>query len=125
MAADPDRIKSFSVYRGGKKIGVAETADVELTGNDEEHLSDDGWTASDGQPTTSLTVNTITPVDGKTSDLTDAIVNKDFLRMQLNVVDGEAWSCVMKCMSAKYTTDMKTGSLKGTFSFKGGTPNKA
>lgn len=124
MANEPFRIKPFNLFVGGKKVGTMESGDYSIAGNDEEHITAEGWSMSDGQTTSSINVNTIVPVDGKTKALVDALLGKKYIKVQTGVVDGEIHSITMRATSAKYNTDHKTGSLKGAFEFKGGKPTR-
>jgi hypothetical protein len=124
MAKEPYRIKSCNFYIDNDKIGVAESGDYAITGNDESHITAEGWSASDGTPTTELSLNTVTPVDGKTDSLVDALLNKKYVVAQVGLVDGRIHRVTMRCTEVRYTTDNKTGSLKGAFKFMGGKPER-
>jgi hypothetical protein len=125
MAKEPFRIQHASIYSDGGKIGVTESATYTINGNDEDHITDEGWSASDGTLTTELDVETITPVDGKTDALIDAIEQKKYLKMQVGILDGRVHAVTMRCVSASYKSDAKTGSLKGSFKFRGGAPKRS
>lgn len=125
MGTEPFRIKAFQLFVGGKKVGTMESADYSIAGNDEEHITAEGWSASDGTPTSKINANTIVPVDGKTNMLVDALLTKKYIKVQVGVVDGKIHSVTMRCMEIKYNTDNKTGSLKGAFSFSGGKPTRS
>jgi hypothetical protein len=125
MANEPFRIKHFNLFIGGKKLGTMESADYEIAGNDEEHITAEGWSASDGQTTSKINANTIVPVDGKTDYLVDALLTKKYIKVQTGIVDGKVHFCTMRCMNVKYNTDPKTGSLKGAFAFSGGKPSRS
>jgi hypothetical protein len=70
-----------------------------------------------------MTVNTVVPVDGQSAFLVDAILKKKNLNIQMGAVDGRTLAVQMRVLTADYTTDNKTGSLKGVFTFGGGTPD--
>ncbi len=122
--AELPRIKHASVWADGAKVGTVETGDYTYAGNDEDHVTDEGWLPSDGTPTTTLSLNTVTTVDGKGDVLVDAIEQKKNLRMQIALIDGRVHSVVMRCWEAKYNWDAKGGSLKGSFTFHGGAPKR-
>jgi hypothetical protein len=123
MAKEMFRIRGAQFYVGGKKIGTAETGSFKINGNDEQHITAENVSYSDGTVTTEMTVNVVVPVDGQTSALVDAILNKKNLNIQFGVVDGKVMAVQMRCLTADYSTDNKTGSLKGVFSFGGGAPD--
>lgn len=123
MANEPLRIRPFNVFIDSKMIGTLESSDYEIAGNDEEHITAQGWSASDGQTTSKINANTAVGIDGDTSYLVDAILKKKYLKVQTGIVDGKIHFVVMRCMNAKYNTDHKSGSLKGAFAFSGGKPS--
>lgn len=116
-------IRAASVYFKGKKIAEIETADYDIEGNDEpQHGSEGlmGW--SKGQITTKITTNVIVPVSGMTTTLESALLNKE----QVNIGwagGGKLHQIDMNVMNAKYKSESKNGSLKGTFEFSGGKPD--
>ncbi len=123
-AKEPYRIKSYKLYAAGKMIGTLETADYTIQGNDEQHITAEGVSYSDGTPTTEINGNTVVPVDGRTDRIVSMILNKEYVQVQAGVVDGKIHVITMRCMEAKYNTDMKSGSLKGSFKFSGGAPER-
>lgn len=122
MANAPMRIKAASFYVKGAKVGTAEGGDFSIASNDEDHITDEGWSVSDGTPTCKMTINVIVPVDGKTKRLAQALLDKEYISVQVGVVDGAVFSATMRATDASYTIDNKTGSLKGKFDFRGGEP---
>lgn len=123
MSNEPLRMRAFNVFIDGKQIGTLESADYEIAGNDEEHITAQGWSASDGSTTSKLNANTIVGIDGDTSFLVDAILKKKYLKVQTGIVDGKIHFVVMRCMSAKFSSEFKGGSQKGAFAFSGGKPS--
>lgn len=124
MATEPLRIKPFNLFVGGKKVGTLVSSDYTIASNDEEQIAAEGWSMSDGQPTSSISADTIVPVDGKTATLEDALLNKKYIKVQAGVVNGKIHSITMRATEVKYNTDHKSGSLKGAFTLKGGKPTR-
>jgi hypothetical protein len=122
MAKQPLRIRAYNIFVAGLKIGTLETSDYEIAGNDEQHITAEGVSYSDGTVTTKITGNTVVSVDGKTKRITQMILKKEYVQIQVGIVDGEIQTVTMRCTMHKFTTDYKTGSLKGSFEFGGGEP---
>jgi hypothetical protein len=115
-------IRSAPIFFKSKKVAEIESADYEINSNDEDQFGSEGWMgSSSGATTTSITCNVIVPVAGLTVTLTTALLNKE--QVQIGVaVDGKLHQIDMQPKTAKFTTDSKTGTLKGSFMFSGGAP---
>lgn len=122
MAQEPKRISRCSIFVAGKKVGTAESGDYTINDNGEPHITDDGWTMSDGTTTCEVKLNTIITVDGATKHLKDALVNKIFVTLQLALIDGETHTIKARCTTSAANWDNKTGGMKGSLTFQGGTP---
>lgn len=120
MAKEPSRISRCSIFVKGGKVGVAESGDYTINDNGEDHITDDGWTMSDGTTTVEVKLNTITTVEGKTKTLIDALENKQFITLQLALIDGQTHSLTARCVTSAYNWDNKTGAMKGAFTFRAG-----
>jgi len=125
MANEPKRSQHFSIFLGGAKLATMETSKYSLAGNDEAHVTDGGGVFSDGQPTSTLSANTIVVTDGGTAKLSDAMLNKKTLTVQVGVVDSEIHALKMRCVKCDYDTDVKSGVQKGAFEFIGFEPTKS
>ena len=66
MAKEPKRISRCSLFAKSKKIGTAEGGSLTLNDNGEPHVTDEGWTQSDGTTTCEVKLNTIISVEGST-----------------------------------------------------------
>lgn len=122
MAKEPKRISRCSLFAKSKKIGTAEGGSLTLNDNGEPHVTDEGWTQSDGTTTCEVKLNTIISVEGSTKFLKDALVNKEFITIQGSLIDGETFSVVARCNTVAINWDNKTGAMKGEYSFAGGEP---
>jgi len=120
MAQEPSRISRCSIFVGGKKVGTAESGDYTINDNGEDHITDDGWTMSDGTTTCEIKLNTITTVDGQTNFLLNALTAKQFIQLQLTLIDGKTHSVTARCVTHSYNWDNKTGAMKGSSTFRGG-----
>jgi hypothetical protein len=116
-------IRSAVVQFKGKKIAEIETADYEINGGDEPHFGQDGLLGySQGAITTKISCNVVVPVAGMTTTLEDALLRKQIVTIGW-LGNGKLHQIDMLPMQAKYTSDTKAGSLKGSFEFSGGKPD--
>lgn len=122
MAKEMQRIKSFKIYLDGEMVGTSETADYAIMGNDEQHVTAEGVNYSDGTVTTEVNVNTIVVVTGRTQKVTQAILKKKNMTVQVGLVDGQIHRIDMRCLEHRFNTDHKSGGLKGAFKLGGGAP---
>jgi hypothetical protein len=122
---EPKRISRCSLFAKGKKVGVATGGTFSKQGNDEDAITDDGWTSTDGTQTCEVKLDTITTVDGDTDSLGDAMDNKEFITVQLSLVDGKTHTIKMRVTTAEYTWANDKGSMRGSFTFRGGKPSKS
>jgi hypothetical protein len=107
----------------GKKIAEMEGGEYEINSGDEPHFGPDGLLGfGEGPISTKMVCNVVIPVAGMTSTLEDALLRKQVVTMGW-IGNGKLHQVDMKPINAKYTTDTKTGSLKGTFEFQGGKPD--
>lgn len=114
-------VRSVPVYRNGTKIAEIESADFEMMDGGEPQVTTDGYVDdSDGPITTTLTCNTVLPVEGMTVEIT--VGQRYVMAVPFN---GKTYSARMKCRKAKFTTDAKNGTAKGQFEFGGGNPTVA
>ena len=115
-------IRQAPIYFKGKKIAEIETADYEINGNDEPAFGSDGLLGfTSGAMTTRITCNVIVPVAGLTSTLTAALLAKEQVTIGV-LVDAKLHQIDMQPMTARFQSDSKAGSLKGSFEFQGGAP---
>lgn len=123
MSKEPKRISRCSIWFKGKKVGTAESGDRTLNDNGEDHVTDDGWTMSDGTTTAEIKLNRIVPVDGTDSALKDALINKEFVTLQLSLIDGKTETYVARNVTDSVNWDNKTGAMKGSVTFRAGAPS--
>lgn len=117
------RIRHYSVFVNSKKVAEAYKSKVALNSGDELAYGDAGVIGvSDGAANTALDFDSITPVSGSTASIEQILLGKQNVDIQLGLVNGKIWECQMRCTKADYDTDMKTGTLNGSFSFIGGEP---
>ncbi|RYE77945.1 MAG: hypothetical protein EOO74_06090 [Myxococcales bacterium] len=122
-AKEPERMKAYGLYVDSKKVGTLETSDYKLTSGDELHVTAEGIMYSDGTPLTDITGNTVVPVSGRTQALLMALLTHKYVTVQVGILEGKVHRIMMRVLEATYTTDNKTGSLKGAFKFGGGEPD--
>lgn len=114
--------RNAPVYAEGKKIAEIEKAQYELESGDEPQFTDAGVVWSNGRITSKITCDCIIPQPGMTTRLTTMLLQKKTVRIGI-VVDGQMHQIPMRPMRAKFDSDTKTGSLKGSFEFNGAEPD--
>ncbi len=118
-------VRNVSMYAGTKKVSEQETLSYSGTDGGEAVFGDvpGGYvTYTQGAITSELTMTEIVPVPGTSFDFVSALVNHVDLDMALSLIDGKIHQLSMRCMSYKFDSDVKSGSLKGEFRFVGGQP---
>ena len=119
-------VRGMSLYSNNKKISEQET--ISYTGKDSgEAVYGDvpgGFiTYTQGAIDTEITVTEIIPVPGSSFDFVSALLNHQPLVMALSIVDGKIHQLNVRCMDYKFDSDVQKGSLKGSFTFRGGQPS--
>lgn len=115
-------IRALSIIVNSRKIAECESATWEVTTGDEAHVGTEGYIGhSDGAGMTKCTTNNIIPVTGMEVRLKDLIRNREYCTVSA-IVDGDAESVEGRWTGRNYSSDAKTGALKGAFSFEGGEP---
>lgn len=118
------RVKHASLWVGGKKQAECNKNDVDVNSGDEPQIGDDGFMGmSDGATTTTLEFDSIVPVSGMSSQVEQLLLTKADVDMNLGYVNGKLWQITMRCTRLKYSSDAKTGTLSGSFTFMGGVPS--
>lgn len=111
------------MYINSKKVATAKSGSLEITGNDEDQIVDEGWGgASDGAVVSKLTLESLVPVTGELKAIRAAFLNKSYVKVQVTPFDGDILSIDMKCMDMKANWDNTKGTLNGSFTFSGGKP---
>jgi len=117
------KIRSASMFVGGKKIGQIEGIDYEYSTGDEAQFGDPGYLGhSDGAGTTKLSASGIMPVAGQDVDFLARMQAKEDFDIALGIVNGKIHNVTMRGESAKVTGSQKAGTLHGSFAFAGGEP---
>ncbi len=119
-------VRSVSFFAGTKKVSQADNTRYRGTDNGEPVYGDvpGGFiTFTEGSVEGTLTVTEIIPVAGSDYDFVSAVTNHTPLDLALSLVDGKihqlpSW----RCMEFEFEGEVKSGVLKGTFTFKGGRP---
>lgn len=117
------RVRHASIFVGGKKLGTMFNNKYSINSGDEPQFGDNGLLGySDGAIQTTLTCTDIIPVAGQDVPLTQALVAKSDLDMQVGLVDGHIHQITMRPLKAEFDSDAKAGTQHGNFEFGGGTP---
>jgi hypothetical protein len=116
----------MSIYANNKKVAEQET--LSYTGKDGgEAVYGDvpgGFiTYTQGAVDTEITCTEIIPVPGSTFDFVAALLNHTPLTIALSIVDGNIHQISMRCLDYKFDSDVQKGMLKGSFTFRGGSPS--
>lgn len=115
-------IRAFPMYLNGKKIAEVSDGTYDIASGDEAHIATEGYMGhSDGAATTKVNPNCIIPVKGMQTTVDDLIINKRYFSIGIPA-NGKFHQIDMRCVSASYKWDFKSGSATGSFSFEGGAP---
>jgi hypothetical protein len=118
-------VRSISFYANNKKVSQQETVAYSGTDHGEEAFGDvpGGFmTYTQGAVTTEIQMTEIIPVPGSDFDFVSALINHTPLTAALSIVDGNIHQISVRCMEYKFDSDVQKGSLKGSFTFRGGGP---
>lgn len=118
------RVRHASIWLGGRKLAEMYKTDTELASGDEPQYGDEGFVGmSDGATTTTIDFDVIVPISGMTVAVEQAILNKSDVDVTSGLINGKLWQLTMRCTKAKYSSDVKPGTLTGSFTFMGGKPS--
>ncbi len=118
------RFKKIPLHADGKKIAELQNCTYKHDSNDmRQHGVDGVMGFSDGNDETEVTADCCVPFGGMSNRaaLRDAIAGKRSVQLAIPV-DGSIEMIEVRCTSRQYTSDSKTGELKGSFTFQGGKP---
>lgn len=116
-------VRHMSFFYRGRKVALAEGVQYDIDGNDEDLFADEGWAgASSGAVTTKVSVDTITPIQGTGIDIIRDMLNKEYVKVALALVEGKIHEIQMRPRTVSYTGENQAGSLKGKWELMGGKP---
>ncbi len=115
------RIRPFSIYFNGKKLGQMHQAKFTLQSGDEPQFGDGGLLGySDGASQTMLTCTAIQPATTQMDvDLPNLLIGKQDIDVAIPI-GPNIYTATFRTIKAEYDTDQKTGRLEGNFEFGGG-----
>lgn len=117
------KIRSASLFLGGRKMGTIEGIKYTYNSGDEPQFGDPGGVGfSDGAATTNLTATGIVPVAGMSVDIVTAMQNKSDFEVSLALINGKIHQITMRATKAEFTGSQKSGTLMGDFEWSGFEP---
>jgi len=115
------KVRSASLFVGGKKVGQISDIDYTYDTGDEAQFGDPGYIGhSDGAPTTKLSAKGLIPLAGMDVDVLGMMQRKETFDVALGVIAGKIHQIPMRGKTAKVTGSQKNGTLEGNFDFEGG-----
>jgi hypothetical protein len=115
-------IRPTAIFINSRKVAEVESNNYDVASGDEAHVGTEGYMGhSDGATMSKLTLNTIVPVLGMEIRVKQLIDNKQYCTVSV-IVDGDAEQIEGRFVSRSYSSESKSGSLKGVFNFEGGAP---
>lgn len=117
MAQD---IKRATAFASSKKIAELETSDYsENTNGEQQHGVDGVIGITVGNPEVELTFNVVRPVapSAGLAEMETAIKTQKTITLAYKIGSDLIYANY-KCMSRRYTSESRTGSLKGVFVFR-------
>jgi hypothetical protein len=117
------RIRYSPLYFGGQKFAELHTSGTAINSGDEAQYGAEGYLGhSDGAIMTKISGTAIVPVVGTNVDVLSLLKNKSYVGVG-QFIGGKWVEVSMRCLSANYDTDRKTGKMEGKFEFEGGEPD--
>jgi hypothetical protein len=115
------RIRPFSLFFMGKKVGQMFQANFKVMSGDEPAFGDGGLQGyTDGAATSSLSCSAIQPATKDLDfDLAGALAAKQDLDVSVPI-GPRIYTVTMRTLVAEFDTDQKSGRLDGKFEFGGG-----
>ena len=115
------RVRPFSLFFNGKKLGQMHQAKFTLQSGDEPQFGDGGFVGmSDGAATSTVSATTIVPATKALDfDLVGALQNKQDVDVAVPI-GPNIFMVTVRTTKAEFDTDQKTGTLSGNFEFMGG-----
>lgn len=115
------RIRPFSLYFNGAKLGQMHQAKLTLQSGDEPQFGDGGLLGySDGAAQTMLTCTAIQPASTQMDvDLATLLLQKQYVDVAVPI-GPNIYTASFRPIKAEFDTDQKTGRLEGNFEFGGG-----
>lgn len=121
----PDIVRNFSVFVDSKKVATGTGHELDLSSGDELQIGDGQVVAvSEGVTTTTLQVDAITTFGGvaELQLLNEALLNKKWMQIAVGLVNGQIHQIDMRVSTAKYKTEMKSGTQNVSFQLQGKAP---
>lgn len=117
------RIRFAPLYINDVKFAEAHGISTNLASGDEAQYGAEGYIGhSDGAMMTKISPTAIVPVVGTNVDVVTLMKSKAYFQVG-QLVGGQFLRVDMRCISANFDTDRKTGKLEGKFEFEGGEPD--
>ena len=117
-------VRHASVYYKGRKVGLATGGNLEVAGNGEDQICDQGHVGvSVGVKTSKLTLNAIVPLPGCGITVADDMLKDKYVNVSVGILDGKIWEIDdMKCISCRYEWEVARGTQTLNADFSGGKP---
>jgi hypothetical protein len=122
------RYRGCSIFAGTKRVAEMMDVDYEILSNDETVYADvPGGVAgyTDGAVEVSITASGIMPVRGSTYNFENNIIPHAYIDIGIGIVNGNDHQTRGRVMRAKFTSNVKTGELKGEFQLRAFAPSFA
>jgi hypothetical protein len=116
------RINRLRIEIGATLVGQAETATIRMSSNDEQGHGEDGSNYfTDGNNTSEITMDAITPGDGYDIDMITMMVDKVDVDTSYTL-GNQLWGSSGRFTEAEHKGESKTGMVKGNFKLVCGEP---
>lgn len=119
-----ETIRKPELYVDGLKVAYAESAELTITENGEQHIGADGVMGdSDGAITSEVTFMEVLPASGIQSGILDSLLDQKDVSVQwsqagvLLAIDG-------RCASGRLNGESRSGTSKGNWTIRGGKPER-
>lgn len=107
---------------GSKKVGEIEEVRASFMSNGDQLISIDEVAESTGIVTTEGSFNTVLPYGQASVDMLDLMLKQTPVEIGFGPVNGKFYKAAGKINRAEVTSTARSGTTRGVFSFRGGTP---
>jgi hypothetical protein len=115
------RIRAADVFVDSKRVATLSDVTIRYSSGDESQIGADGYLGhSDGASTSTMSITRIVTVDGRDSQLVDALTKKKYVKMKGALIEGKIVDVEMRCVSAEWSSAKARGTHTGKFDFEGG-----
>src|SRR5688572_5036480 len=116
-----DRVIHASVYVGSRKVAYSDSARLRFNSNGEQIITDEVIFESDGKVTSELEFSEVVPVTGQDSGAVAMLLGQEDVSCGF-LAGGVMYKIPGRFNTGELQSASAGGTLKGSMTFRGGTP---